>query len=383
MRLWIPLLLLFKCLPAGIAQDPVPPGNSSFATGSVPAAVPLIDTSLPGTIVGGNSVAPTATSPNFQGGVTINMQAGNALPATIQPPSQGLPLGPDGRIQPVLVEKSMTPLQRIYEDSLFHYTWIDFGENPGLRINRIEMTNAWADMRAANFFTRAVSDAAEHHYDIGLSFAVQWWKDQFGEQQVPSNFMLPPVLYDVYIDFGWRAALAPNWLVDLSISPGWSTDFRVTPPDGFRLRGHAITMLDMLPNLRGVLGIWYPNRNTTKILPVAGFSWQANESTRVEAIFPQPRIVQTLGCWHGKTWEFSVGGEWGGGAWAFKDLENERETIDYKDLRILAGIACNSAKGQALIQAGYVFSRQVQYGTTPGFDFDPGNAWMVRVCWDY
>jgi hypothetical protein len=385
MRPWLSLLLLSTSLSVVIAQEPMPLGNSGFAAGSAPTSSTLIDTSLPGTIVGGNSIAPTATSPYFQGGVNINvnMQAGNVPPGTIQPPSQGLPLGPDGRIQPVPVEKSLTPLQRIYEDSLFHYTWIDFGENPGLRINRIEMTNAWADMRAANFFTRAVSDAAEHHYDIGLSFAVQWWKDQFGEQQVPSNFMLPPVLYDLYIDFGWRAAIAPNWLVDLSISPGWSTDFRVTPPDGFRLRGHAITMVDMLPNLRGVLGVWYPNRASTKILPVAGFSWQANENTRVEAIFPQPRIVQTLGCWRGSTWEMSIGGEWGGGTWAFKDLENERDTIDYKDFRALFGIACNSAKGQALIQAGYVFSRQVQYNIQPGHDFDPGNSWMVRVCWDY
>jgi len=369
------LLLLSFFLSAAQAQDPLPPGNTGFATGTAPASGAMIDTSLPGTVVGGNMVAPQNSAPMTQGELQFNSQA-----ATIQ---QGIPAtGLDGRIQPV-PEKAPTPLHHFYQDNLFHYTWIDFGENPGLRINRLEMTNAWTDMRAANFFTRPVSDAAEHHFDAGISFGVQWWKDQFGVVPQAANFELPPVLYDLYLDIGWKAAIAPNWMIDLAISPGLSTDFRITPPDGFRLRGHALTMVDMLSNLRGVLGIWYPNWNSTKILPVAGFSWQATEATRVEAIFPQPRIVHTLGCWCGTSWECSVGGEYGGGGWAFKDQVNERQTIDYTDFRVLAGIACNGPKGQALIQAGYVFSRELQYGNNTNFDFAPGNAWMVRICWDY
>lgn len=379
MRPLISLVLLFcSCQSVIHAQEVIPPGGSGFATATTSSAGALVDTTLPGTVVGGNIITPppSTTGPMVQGGLNFNMnfQATNA--------PQGLPVaGADGRIQPV-PEKDPTSFQHFYQDNLFHYTWIDFGDNPGLRINRLEMTNAWADMRAANFFTRSSNDC-DKHFNAGLNFSVQWWKDQFGETPVPSNYELPPVLYDLYLDLGWRAAIAPGWLIDLAISPGLSTDFRVTPPDGFRLRGHALTMVDMLANLRGVVGIWYPNWNSTKILPVAGFSWQATEATRIEAIFPQPRIVHSLGCWKNNTWEVSVGGEYGGGGWAFKDQGNERETIDYRDLRVLAGIACNGPKGQALIQGGYVFSRQLQYGTHTGFDFDPGNAWMVRVCWDY
>ena len=377
MRSLMSLLLLSLLLPSILGQDGTASGSSGFATLPSSSSTVVIDSPLPGTIVGSNTVLSTTNVPTVQGSLNVNFN----LQATNAPQGLAVP-GPDGRLLPVPEKEPQTPLQRFYQDNLFNYTWIDFGENPGLRINRLEMTNAWADMRAADFFTRPF-DCTEKHFNAGLSFGVQWWKDQFGEAPALNNFQLPPVLYDLYLDFGWRAMISPTWLIDLAISPGLSTDFRITPPDGFRLRGHALTMVDMLPNLRGVLGIWYPNWNTTKILPVAGVSWQATESTRVEAIFPQPRIVQTLGCWKGSTWEFSIGGEYGGGGWAFKDAGNDRETINYSDFRVLAGIACNGTHGQAQIQAGYVFSRQLQYGTLTGLDFDPGNAWMIRVSWDY
>ena len=377
MRPVMSLLVLSFFLPMINGQDGTASAGSGFATLPSSSSNIVPDSPLPGTIVGTNTFIPAQPVPLSQPGLNINFN----LQATNAPQNVPAPV-PDGRIQPVPEKEPLTPLQRFYQDNLFNYTWIDFGENPGLRINRLEMTNAWADMRSADFFTRPF-DSTEKHFNAGLSFGVQWWKDQFGETPVPNNFQLPPVLYDLYLDLGWRAMIAPNWLIDLAISPGLSTDFRVTPPDGVRLRGHAITMVDMLPNLRGVLGIWYPNWNTTKILPVAGFSWQATETTRVEAIFPQPRIVQTLGCWKGSTWEFSLGGEYGGGGWAFKDSGNDRETINYSDFRVLAGIACNGTHGQAQLQAGYVFSRQLQYGTLTGLDYDPGNAWMIRVSWDY
>ena len=344
-----------------------------------------------------------ASTPPTQFNASFTLQMTN-VPQGIQPMPSALTQGeviyppPQGNMQmmqpglampqqqPKLIPQPVeekTFLDRCYLDHLFNYTWIDFGDDPGLRIHRLEFTNAWADFRAANFFTRSI-EACNHHVDAGLSFGVQWWKEQPGiNNSVPGDHYFPPTLYDLYLDLGWRTALSSTWMIDLALSPGFSTDFRVTPPDGFRLKGHAITMVDMLPNLRGVLGVWYINRNSTKILPVAGFSWQANDATRIEAIFPQPRIVQTLGCWRGTTWEASIGGEFGGGGWAFKNDGNDRETIDYRDLRLLVGLGCNGKHGQATLQAGYVFNRQLQYGTQQNFDFDPGNAWMVRLSWDY
>lgn len=359
--------LVFCLWPAMlVGQDGTPPtpngSGSSFAT------------SL--TFQTGNNPSSGASSTTLLQGEVIYPPLQNGF--NLQ---QSMPQMQERAVTPPAPEKSA--LERLYKDDLFHYTWIDFGSDPGLRIHRIEMTNAWADMRAANFFSRPIEET-NHHFDAGLSFSVQWWKELTTPAPWPNGPYLPPVLYDLYIDFGWRTAINSAWLIDLAVSPGWSTDFRVTPPDGFRMKGHAITMVDMLPNLRGVLGIWYVNRSSTKILPVAGFSWQASDATRIEAIFPQPRLVHSLGCWKGSTWEVSVGGEFGGGSWAFKNPENDRETIDYRDIRVLLGLGCNGKHGQVTLQAGYVFSRELQYGgIEQGYDFNPGNAWMIRLGWDY
>lgn len=286
------------------------------------------------------------------------------------------------QVEQAEVVKEPTTIERLYQDDLFHYTWIDFGTAPGLRIHRIEMTNAWADMRSLQFFSRPMCTDSSS-FNTGLTFAVQWWKDEFENQTPAVDTPLPPVLYDLYIDFGWRVALSPVWLMDLAISPGLATDFRVTPPDGFRLRGHAITMFDMLPNLRAVAGISYQNRASLKVLPVAGFSIGITERTRIEAIFPQPRIIHQLGEWRGTAWEVSIGGEFGGSTWAFKNEENARETVDYRDYRLLAGFGWNSSKGHGTLQAGYVFQRELKYSTQQEYNFDPGNAWMIRLGWDY
>lgn len=366
------LLILSGLLETSVAQESIPSSGSGFASSQV----------VQGSTLPANSVTPGST---FLQGEVIFPPQNPGLP------SQSLQNGlPNNMTQPPLVNERVAPqpvressvIERFYRDDLFHYTWIDFGEDQGLRIHRIEMTNAWADMRAANFFSRPI-DSIDHRFDAGVSFGVQWWKELPATPPPPTGPYLPPVLYDLYADFGWRTAITPIWMIDLALSPGLSTDFRVTPPDGFRMKGHALTMVDMLPNLRGVLGIWYVNLDSVKILPVAGLCWQASDATRIEAVFPQPRIIQSLGCWRGNNWEMSLGGEFGGFTWAFKNPGNDRETIDYRDLRLLFGLSSNGKKGQATLEAGYVFSRELRYGTQQAFDFNPGNAWMVRLGWDF
>jgi hypothetical protein len=312
---------------------------------------------------------------------TMMVQGTLPTPDTFQPPN--LFQQPPAQLTPVPGEpeasKASTEISFDWKptDNLFNYSWIDFGEGHGLRIHRLEWTNGWTDMRAPDFFNRS---ADERHFEAGLSFAVQWWKERPRPDSLPAGSNIPPpVLYDLYLDLNWRADIAPGWLIDLAYSPGLSTDFRVTPPDGFRNRAHAITMVDMLPSLRGVLGIWYLNRNTTKLLPVAGVVWQSSDVSRWELLFPQPRYVQELGCWKNRTWEWTVSGEFGGGGWAFKNADGVRETINYDDLRVLTGINAVGKHGEMWLQVGYIFNRQLRYAQEQSFDYNPGNAIMVRV----
>jgi hypothetical protein len=304
------------------------------------------------------------------------LQYGTVIPQSSDAPPGAIHPAPESDWTDCLPWKS--------QNELFHYTWIDFGEGHGLRVHQLEWTNAWADLRAPSFFTRQYDPQTWSDFNVGLAFSVQWWKERPRPEDWPFGASIPPpVLYDLYVDIGWRAPVAPGWLVDVVISPGLSTDFRVTPGDGFRMRGHAMTIVDIMPNFSGVLGVWYLNRNTTKLLPVAGFIWHATPMTRVEAVFPRPRLVQHLGCWKGRDWEFFVGAEYGGGGWAFKNPEGARETIDYRDYRVTTGVSWTGKKTTGYLEVGYVFNRELQYGTHQEFNYDPGNAFLARIGWTY
>jgi hypothetical protein len=332
-------------------------------------------------IVGGTILTPDPLQqPNtFSAPNTFQPPGAFQAPNANSPPMQ--PSTPAGA-EPAAPANTDIKFDWLPTDNLFNYSWIDFGEGHGLRIHRLEWTNGWTDMRAPDFFSRP-TDAA-NHFQAGLSFAVQWWKERPRPDPWPYGASIPPpVLYDLYLDLDWRAQVASGIVLDLALSPGFSTDFRVTPPDGFRLRGHAISMIDMLPNLRGVLGVWYLNRNTTKVLPVAGLVWQASDATRIEAVFPQPRIVRQLGCWKDRTWEWTVGGEFGGGGWAFKNPEGSRETINYDDFRLVTGLNWVGKHGGGWIEFGYIFQRELKYAQHQDWNYDPGNAIMVRVGWAY
>ena len=176
MRPVFSLLLLSLFLPMIHGQDGTTSAGSGFATLPSSSSNIVPDSPLPGTVVGSNTFIPAPQVPLSQPGLNINFN----LQATNAPQNLPAPL-PDGRIQPVAEKEPQTPLQRFYQDNLFNYTWIDFGENPGLRINRLEMTNAWADLRSADFFTRPF-DSSEKHFNAGLSFGVQWWKDSLARR---------------------------------------------------------------------------------------------------------------------------------------------------------------------------------------------------------
>lgn len=312
---------------------------------------------------------------------------GVIMDGPFQPPVSNLEVQTLPAGSPALVEDSSSSNIQFnfdwkHRDSLFHYSWVDFGEGHGLRAHRLEWTNAWADFRAPDFFTRTLE--TNHDFNAGLSFNVQWWKERPRPKDWPYGSTIPPpVLYDLYLDLGWRAVVAPGWTIDVAVSPGLSTDFRVTPPDAFRIKGHALTMVEILPTLRGVLGLWYLNRNSTKLLPVGGLVWQATSATRLEAVFPQPRLVHELGCWKNRDWNITLGGEFGGGGWAFKNPEGTKEAIDYRDFRALAGLHWRSGKGEGWFEVGYIFERDLRYAQHQGFGYEPGNAIMLRVGHSY
>ncbi|HMO37743.1 MAG TPA: hypothetical protein PKA06_17005, partial [Gemmatales bacterium] len=132
---------------------------------------------------------PLATSGSPSGSVT----------QTFLPPEPWMQTTPKVAVPgpPATMRNEPNAFERFYQDDLFHYTWIDYGAAPGLRIHRIEMTNTWTDLRSIHFFSRTFLEDI-NRLQTGLSFAVQWLKDE-AEQIAPAyDSQLPPVWYDLY-----------------------------------------------------------------------------------------------------------------------------------------------------------------------------------------
>ena len=96
-------------------------------------------------------------------------------------------------------------------------------------------------------------------------------------------------------------------------------------------------------------------------------------------LFPYPRIAHRFFSRNGHEWWGYVTGEWGGGAWAFKDAAGGHEWVEYDDYRLLFGVEwLNSHGSTGHIEAGYVFHREMRFlDAMP--NFNPSDGFLLRI----
>src|SRR5262249_39356485 len=118
---------------------------------------------------------------------------------------------------------------------------------------------------------------------------------------------------------------------------------------------------------------------TVRTIPVGGVIWEPCDGTRLELVVPYPRILQRFHTHNGHEWWGYLAGEWGGGAWTYKNELLGHENVEYNDYRIIAGVEWRSgAETTAHFEVGYVFNRQLRFvGAMP--DFDPKDGFMLRI----
>jgi hypothetical protein len=105
----------------------------------------------------------------------------------------------------------------------------------------------------------------------------------------------------------------------------------------------------------------YVNRIKTKLLPAGGVIWNPCEDFRCFLVFPQPKVsyrFATVG--DTQVWGY-VAGEFGGGRWEVGgDNGTTAFSLDYTDLRVLAGVECVCGpRLKEHVEVGYVFSRHM------------------------
>jgi hypothetical protein len=193
---------------------------------------------------------------------------------------------------------------------------------------------------------------------------------------------LPPRVYSTYLQFRWLPKLSETWRLDLGVSPGFYSDFKVDAEHAYRLTGRGIVLYTYSERLMIAAGALYLDRPDIDILPVGGIIWTPSDDWKLELIFPKPKIARRLNQYQGmfneEYWVY-VSGEFGGDTWFFENTSNNIDQFIYRDWRAMLGFQRKVIGGISThIEFGYVFNRRVEY-TSNIPDYEPGDTIMLRA----
>lgn len=183
---------------------------------------------------------------------------------------------------------------------------------------------------------------------------------------------LPEEVFETYLQIRWLRKVGQRWGIDLSATPGVYSDFEDSE-DGFRITAHGLISYDKSPLSKWVAGILFLHRNDVNYLPAGGWIWTPSDDTRLELLFPKPRLARrfrAVGCI--EDWCY-IAGEFGGDAWWVERGDGTHDFLYQRDYRLLFGV---ERKHFGLlhghVEIGYVFGREFEYDSAPPtIELDP------------
>lgn len=195
----------------------------------------------------------------------------------------------------------------------------------------------------------------------------------------PTITDLPPNLYDVSFETVGMIPIGERWFVQAALAPSFFTDSENTGGKAFRLPGRAVAFWKYSEKLTITAGVLYLDREDVKAIPCAGLLWNPNDDWKFELAAPRPRIAKRISQENDvERWGYIVG-EFGGGTWAIRRASGVNDVVSLQDYRFLFGFEQKGTDHHSwLVEAGYVFSRRLQYTSKLGDTDLPGTA-LLRL----
>lgn len=213
------------------------------------------------------------------------------------------------------------------------------------------------------------------------NFQALWFVPRFAAHALngPTVTDLPAQLYDVSFETVAMLPVGERWFMQVAIAPSFYTDGDNTGSGAFRLPGRALAFWKYSDTLTFTGGVLYLDRNDVKAIPSAGLIWNPNEDWKYELAAPRPRVAWRFS--HdddSARWAYLVG-EFGGGTWAIRRASGLADVATLSDYRLMAGYERKWLNGRSwLVEAGYVFSRTLEYTSKLG-DTDLPSTALVRL----
>ena len=357
--------------PGGFAA-PSPLGGSAF--GAPPSQGPPVFGSA--NILGGPAtVVPQGNfgGPGFASPGTFGAPTGFGFPQSAYPNGAPSSLFPGGLFGPTGSYSPAFNPYRLIQRARFRHAFL-FGGNG---LDEVEVNDT--DVALAFAFPRFLF--SNQPLFVAPSFSFHQWDGPNGS----TGADLPSNAYSAFLDFGWRSD--PNLILgaELNLSVGGFTEFGIFRSESLRVRGRMLGTFRLTPATTFKLGVYYYDRVRIKLLPAGGLLWRPNPFTKVDLIFPQPKIsrfVQTVGVYD--VWWY-VAADYGGGSWTIDRDDGRPDQVDLNDIRVLTGFEwgpsdrMRSGIRTAFFEFGYVGDRELIYRRNPQDDLRLDDTWMVRL----
>ena len=137
----------------------------------------------------------------------------------------------------------------------------------------------------------------------------------------PSKRDMPPQVYDAFVEIHWMGYVAPEFGLDVSVTPGLFSDFEQSDRSALRVAAGALAEYVWSPTTKLTFGLLYLGRDDVKLLPAGGVAWLLDPDTRLDLVFPNPKFTCRYFVDDFVELSWHIAGEFGGGAWAFSHAD--------------------------------------------------------------
>jgi len=193
---------------------------------------------------------------------------------------------------------------------------------------------------------------------------------------------LPDDLYEYSIGLAWVRPINDRWTVRAMLGVGFATDNQNTSSDAWQFRGGVFAMYERNERLKWTFGAFATGRDDLPVIPAVGAVWQPNPCTRVDLLFPQPKVNCLISDDGSRQqWAF-LGAGINGTTWAYEQPGMIDDRLTYKDLRIVIGWESRPSASAGMpfalgktmrVELGYAFSRELKFeNETRVEDLDDG-----------
>jgi hypothetical protein len=195
----------------------------------------------------------------------------------------------------------------------------------------------------------------------------------------PNQTDVSSTLHRASVSFMGMLPLSQRFIAQAIVTPGIASDYQNMSSQAFRTTGMGFLIFMPSPQLQWMFGVVYLDREDVSLLPAVGLTWSPNDRTKLELIFPRPRLMRMISEQGDRSQWAYLAAEFGGGSWAIERTDGSNDIVTLRDYRLLAGLEYKMPAGRSwFYEGGLVIGREIEYVSGVG-DFRQDPTILLRA----